>query len=142
MRSTSVDRYNDYTDRKYEEDLIKQQVSLRQQILAQHQNNHNIQNVLMGLAAVRMLLDTAQGTEGDAAQAQLPQATGAQADGAEAANVQFQAALQAEQFLQIAQQQIANIMGSAPNPQPAVEVNEMAIQTENVHEIAVQTDDV
>ena len=59
MRSTSVDRYNDYTDRKYEEDLIKQQVSLRQQILAQHQNNHNIQNVLMGLAAVRMLLDTA-----------------------------------------------------------------------------------
>ena len=44
-------------------------------------------------------------------QAQLPQATGPQADGAEAANVQFQAALQAEQFLQIAQQQIANIMG-------------------------------
>lgn len=65
----------------------------------------------MGLAAVRMLLDTAQGTEGDAAQVQLPQAAGAQADGADAANVQFQAALQAEHFLQIAQQQIANIMG-------------------------------
>lgn len=24
MRSTSLDRYHDYTDRKYEEDLIKQ----------------------------------------------------------------------------------------------------------------------
>lgn len=73
---------------------------------------------------------------------QLPQAAGPQADGAEAANVQFQAALQAEQFLQIAQQQIANIMGSAQNPQPPVEVNEMAIQTENANEIAVQTDEV
>ena len=65
MRSTSVDRYHDYTDREYEQKLIREQIQLRSQIMAQHQNNQNIQNVLMGLAAVRMLLDTATGGEGE-----------------------------------------------------------------------------
>jgi len=59
MRSTSVDRYHDYTDKDYEQRLLEEQMNLRQQIVAQHQNNQNIQNVLMGLAAVRLLLDTA-----------------------------------------------------------------------------------
>ena len=94
MRSTSVDRYHDYTDREYEQKLIREQIQLRSQIMAQHQNNQNIQNVLMGLAAVRMLLDTATGGEGEQVQQ-----TGAQQHGHQ---VQFQAALQAEQFLHVA----------------------------------------
>ena len=62
MRSTSRDRYHDYTDREHEERLLQEQLQLRQQIVAQHQSNQNIQNVLMGLAAVRALLDAAQGS--------------------------------------------------------------------------------
>ena len=42
LRSTSVDRYHDYTDRKYEQRLLREQIHLRQQLLAQHQNNQNI----------------------------------------------------------------------------------------------------
>ena len=38
MRSTSVDRYHDYTDRAYEQRLLEEQMNLRQQIVAQHQN--------------------------------------------------------------------------------------------------------
>lgn len=33
MRSTSGDRYHDYTDREYEERLLKEQLQLRQQIV-------------------------------------------------------------------------------------------------------------
>ena len=66
LRSTSVDRYHDYTDREYEQRLVQEQMELRQQIVAQQQNNQNIQNVLMGLAAVRMLLDTAASTTASA----------------------------------------------------------------------------
>lgn len=98
LRSTSVDRYHDYTDREYEQRLVEEQVNLRQQIVAQHQNNQNIQNVLMGLAAVRMLLDTAANT---AQPGEGPQPAGPQAG---PTGQQYQAALQAEQFLQTAQQ--------------------------------------
>ena len=34
MRSTSGDRYHDYTDREYEEKLLAEQLQLRQQIVA------------------------------------------------------------------------------------------------------------
>jgi len=83
MRSTSVDRYHDYTDRDYEQRLLEEQMNLRQQIVAQHQNNQNIQNVLMGLAAVRLLLDTAAsgqpGAQGTQAVQERPQPVGVQA---------------------------------------------------------------
>lgn len=122
MRSTSVDRYHDYTDRDYEQRLLEEQMNLRQQIVAQHQNNQNIQNVLMGLAAVRLLLDTAAsgqpGAQGTQAAQERPQPVGVQAS-AGPTGAQFQAALQAEQFLETAQQQIAAIMG-----QPASQSND------------------
>lgn len=128
LRSTSVDRYHDYTDREYEQRLVEEQMNLRQQIVAQHQNNQNIQNVLMGLAAVRMLLDTAANTTA-AQPGQGPQPAGPQAG---PTTQQFQAALQAEQFLQTAQQQIAAIMGSqvasADNEQDASPENMTAAQ--------------
>lgn len=127
LRSTSVDRYHDYTDREYEQRLVDEQMNLRQQIVAQHQNNQNIQNVLMGLAAVRMLLDTAASTTGAG---QGPQPAGPQTG---PTTQQFQAALQAEQFLQTAQHQIAAIMGSqvtssADNDQEASPENMTAAQ--------------
>ena len=59
MRSTSVDRYDEYTDKEYEDKLVKEQILLREQIASQHRNNQNMQSVLMGLAAVRLLLDSA-----------------------------------------------------------------------------------
>lgn len=92
QRSMSVDRYHEYTDKEHERNLIKEQIALRTQIAVQQANNRNIQNVLMGLAAVRMLLDTAQASGTDVEQ------TGPQ----HSAMVQIQAALQAEQFLQVA----------------------------------------
>lgn len=78
MRSTSGDRYHDYTDKEYEEKLLQEQLQLRQQIVAQHQSNQNIQNVLMGLAAVRALLDAAQGNPAAGADPAMLQALGAQ----------------------------------------------------------------
>lgn len=75
---------------------------LRQQIAIQQQNNANIQNVLVGLSAVRQLLDTAQGNIDPS----RPQPVGANIP----AFNQIQAALQAESFLQAAQSQIQQMM--------------------------------
>jgi len=36
MRSTSVDGYHNYTDREHEKRLLKEQVTLRNQLLTQH----------------------------------------------------------------------------------------------------------
>ena len=36
QRSLSVDRYDEYTDKEYEQELIKQQIHLHNQLLVQH----------------------------------------------------------------------------------------------------------
>jgi hypothetical protein len=66
MKSTSVDRYHDYTDKDYERSLIKEHVELRKQLMIQQRNQANLEDVLLGLATVKVLLEAAgAGQEGN-----------------------------------------------------------------------------